>query len=36
VHVYSLLNVAAWLALAFLLWRLLDVNDRAAGSPGRA
>src|ERR1051326_8903385 len=27
VHVYSLLNVVAWLALAGLLWRLLDVND---------
>jgi hypothetical protein len=27
VHVYSLLNVAAWLGLALLLWRLLDVND---------
>jgi len=28
VHVYSLFNVAAWLALAGLLWRLLEVNDR--------
>ena len=27
VHVYSLLNVAAWLALAVLLWRLLAVED---------
>lgn len=27
VHVYSLLNVAAWLVLAGLLWRLLDVGD---------
>lgn len=27
VHVYSLLNVAAWLALAALLWRLLAVED---------
>ena len=27
VHVYSLLNVAAWLALAFLLWRLIPVRD---------
>jgi hypothetical protein len=27
VHVYSLLNVAAWLVLAALLWRLLDVSD---------
>ena len=26
VHVYSLLNVAAWLALAALLWRLLAVT----------
>jgi hypothetical protein len=27
VHVYSLLNVAAWLVLAALLWRLLPVRD---------
>lgn len=27
VHVYSVLNVAAWLALAALLWRLLPVRD---------
>ncbi len=27
VHVYSLLNLAAWLVLAGLLWRLLDVRD---------
>lgn len=27
VHVYSLLNVAAWLALAVLLWRILAVQD---------
>ncbi len=27
VHVYSLLNVAAWLAVAALLWRLLAVGD---------
>jgi hypothetical protein len=27
VYVYSLLNVAAWLALAALLWRLLAVGD---------
>lgn len=27
IHTYSLLNVAAWLALAVLLWRLLDVTD---------
>ena len=27
VHVYSLLNVAAWLALAALLWRLLAVQS---------
>ena len=27
VHVYSLLNVAAWLVLAALLWRLLAVAD---------
>jgi hypothetical protein len=27
VHVYSLLNVAAWLVLAGLLWRLLEVRD---------
>ena len=27
VHVYSLLNVAAWLLLAAWLWRLLPVND---------
>jgi hypothetical protein len=27
VHVYSLLNVAAWLALAALLWRILAVQD---------
>ena len=27
VHVYSLLNVAAWLALAVLLWRLLAVQS---------
>jgi hypothetical protein len=31
VHVYSLLNVAAWLALAALLWRLFPVRD-ARGS----
>ncbi|MSU69209.1 MAG: hypothetical protein EXS39_00220 [Opitutaceae bacterium] len=27
VHVYSLLNVAAWLVLAALFWRLLAVNN---------
>ncbi|HKF44935.1 MAG TPA: hypothetical protein VKG01_17700 [Thermoanaerobaculia bacterium] len=27
VHVYSLLNVAAWLALAAILWRMLPVRD---------
>ena len=27
VHVYSLLNVVAWLVLAFLLWQLLAVSD---------
>ena len=27
VHVYSLLNVAAWLVLAVILWRLLAVNS---------
>jgi hypothetical protein len=27
VQVYSLLNVAAWLCLALLLWRLLEVGD---------
>jgi hypothetical protein len=27
VHVYSLINVAAWLALAVFLWRLLPVRD---------
>ncbi len=27
VHVYSLLNVGAWLVLAVLLWRLLAVGD---------
>lgn len=27
VHVYSLLNVAAWLALAAILWRLLAVDS---------
>ena len=26
-HTYSLLNVAAWLGLAFILWRLLAVTD---------
>ena len=32
VHVYSMLNIAAWLALAALLWRLLVVED-ARGLP---
>lgn len=27
VHVYSLLNVAGWLALALLLWRMIPVRD---------
>lgn len=27
VHVYSVLNIAGWLVLAALLWRLLPVND---------
>lgn len=27
VHVYSLLNVAAWLGLAAIVWRLLEVRD---------
>jgi hypothetical protein len=27
VQIYPLINVAAWLALAWLLWRLLDVDD---------
>ncbi len=27
IHTYALLNVAAWLALAVILWRLLDVSD---------
>ncbi|MEO7414268.1 MAG: hypothetical protein ABIZ81_13015 [Opitutaceae bacterium] len=27
VHVYSFLNIAAWLALAWLLWRILEVQD---------
>ncbi len=27
VHIYSLLNVAAWLALALILWRLLAVDS---------
>jgi len=31
VHTYSLINVAAWLALAFLLWRLLAVCDARSG-----
>ncbi len=26
IHTYSLLNIAAWLALAAILWRLLDVS----------
>ncbi|MBI4626068.1 MAG: hypothetical protein HY736_22960 [Verrucomicrobia bacterium] len=30
IHTYSLLNVAAWLALAGVLWRLLDVRDGRA------
>ena len=31
VHVYSFLNVAAWLALAALLWRILAVADFRGG-----
>ena len=27
IHTYALLNVAAWLALAAVLWRLLEVRD---------
>lgn len=27
IHTYSLINVAAWLALAAILWRLLDVRN---------
>lgn len=31
IHTYSLINVAAWLALSFLLWRLLAVCDARSG-----
>ena len=27
IHTYALLNIAAWLALAAILWRLLEVRD---------